>query len=49
MATAKIVPAPAFNRANLRALVRDGKIFAVEFIKRTDGSLRRMVCRLDVT
>jgi len=46
MATACIVP--AFNRTNLRALVQDGQIFAVEFIKRTDGTLRRMVCRLGV-
>lgn len=46
MATAHIVPAT--NRANLKALVQDGQIFAVEFIKRTDGSLRRMVCRLGV-
>lgn len=49
MAATQIVPtAPAFNRTNLRALVRDGQIFSVEFIKRTDGSLRRMVCRLGV-
>ena len=38
-----------FNRANLHSLVCDGQIFSVEFIKRTDGSLRRMVCRLGVT
>jgi hypothetical protein len=38
----------AFNRANLRALVQDGQIFAVEFVKRTDGGLRRMTCRLGV-
>ena len=44
MATATSLP--AFNRSNLRALVKDGQIFSVEFIKRTDGSLRHMVCRL---
>ncbi len=48
MATAQIVPTNVFNRTNLRALVQDGQIFSVEFIKRTDGSLRRMVCRLGV-
>jgi hypothetical protein len=37
-----------FNRANLRNLVQDGQIFSVEFIKRTTGELRRMVCRLGV-
>ena len=37
-----------FNRANLRNLVSDGGIFSVEFIKRTDGSLRKMICRLGV-
>jgi len=37
-----------FNRANLRALVQDGQIFAVKFIRRTDGNLRRMTCRLGV-
>jgi hypothetical protein len=37
-----------FNRTNLRALVQDGQIFSVEFIKRTDGNLRRMICRLGV-
>lgn len=41
-------PAAAFNRSNLHALVQDGQIFSVDFIKRTDGSLRRMVCRLGV-
>jgi hypothetical protein len=37
-----------FNRINLRNLVQDGQIFSVEFIKRTTGELRRMVCRLGV-
>ena len=46
MATATSLP--AFNRSNFRALVKDGQIFSVEFIKRTDGSLRHMVCRLGV-
>ncbi len=41
-------PSQPFNRANLRNLVSDGGIFSVEFIKRTDGSLRKMVCRLGV-
>jgi len=40
---------PAFNLRNLTALVSDGKIFSVEFIKRTTGDLRRMTCRLGVT
>jgi len=39
---------PQFNLANLHNLVADGAIFSVEFIKRTDGSLRKMVCRLGV-
>jgi hypothetical protein len=46
MATA--ISVPAFNLSNLSALVSDGQIFAVEFIKRADGKLRRMVCRLGV-
>lgn len=29
-------------------LVKNGKIFSVEFIKRTDGSLRRMTARTGV-
>ena len=32
----------------LRSLVADGKIFGVRFIKRTDGSLRTMACRVGV-
>jgi hypothetical protein len=39
---------PQFNLANLQNLVSDGGIFSVEFIKRTDGNLRKMVCRLGV-
>lgn len=41
-------PTPRLNRANLRNLVSDGMIFSVEFVKRTDGKLRKMVCRLGV-
>ena len=37
-----------FNRTNLRNLVADGGIFSVEFIKRSNGQLRKMVCRLGV-
>lgn len=40
---------PAFNLRNLTALVADGKVFGVEFIKRSTGELRRMNCRLGVT
>ena len=32
----------------LRSLVSDGKIFAVDFYKRSDGSLRRMLARTGV-
>jgi hypothetical protein len=32
----------------LRKLVGDGKFFVVEFVKRTDGKLRRMVARTGV-
>ena len=39
---------PRLNRANLRNLVSDGAIFGVEFIKRSDGTLRKMVCCLGV-
>ena len=38
-----------FNYQNLKALVSGGRIFSVEFVKRTDGTVRRMVCRLGVT
>ena len=42
-------PAPApFNIRNLHNLVADGAIFSVEFIKRSDGTLRKMVCRTGV-
>lgn len=37
-----------FNLTNLQNLVSDGSIFSVEFIKRTDGSHRKMACRLGV-
>jgi len=33
----------------LKIAATKGKIFSVSFIKRTDGSLRRMVCRTGVT
>lgn len=33
---------------DLRALVSDGKIFGVRFIKRTDGTLRTMAARTGV-
>ena len=39
---------PAFNLRNFTALVSDGKIFSVKFIKRTTGELRRMTCRIGV-
>ena len=38
-----------FNLKNLQNLVSDGAIFSVEFIKRSNGELRKMVCRLGVT
>lgn len=28
--------------------IQDGKIFSVKFVKRTDGTVRDMVCRLGV-
>jgi hypothetical protein len=34
--------------STLKALTADGKIFGVRFIKRTDGTLRRMACRVGV-
>lgn len=37
-----------FNLKNLQNLVSDGAIFSVEFIKRSNGELRKMVCRLGV-
>lgn len=36
------------NRANLKNLVSDGAIFSVEFVKRSNGQLRKMVCRMGV-
>ena len=39
---------PAFNLRNLTALVSDGQIFTVEFIKRTTGDLRKLNCRIGV-
>lgn len=39
---------PQFNLSNLQNLVSDGSIFSVEFIKRTDNQLRKMLCRLGV-
>jgi len=38
-----------FTLSNLNKLVSDGKIFHIEFIKRTTGELRKMRCRLGVT
>ncbi len=41
--------APAdFSLANLQNLVSDGRTFSIWFIKRTNGELRKMVCRLGV-
>lgn len=37
-----------FTLSNLGKLVSDGKIFHIEFIKRTTGELRKMRCRLGV-
>lgn len=37
-----------FNLANLKNLVSDGTIFSVDFIKRSNGERRTMVCRLGV-
>lgn len=37
-----------FNIKNLQNLVSNGAIFSVEFIKRSNGELRKMVCRLGV-
>jgi len=41
--------ATGFTLNNLKKLVSDGKIFHIEFIKRTTGELRKMRCRLGVT
>jgi len=40
--------ATGFTLNNLYKLASDGKIFQVEFIKRTTGELRKMRCRLGV-
>ena len=37
-----------FNRRNLKNLVSDGRIFSVEFIKRSTGELRTMTARIGV-
>ncbi|SFL24154.1 hypothetical protein SAMN05216302_104620 [Nitrosomonas aestuarii] len=37
-----------FNLFNLQNLVSVGAIFSVEFIKRSNGELRKIVCRLGV-
>ena len=42
------VTLPQFNLSNLQNLVSNGAIFSVEFIKRSNGELRKMVCRLGV-
>ncbi len=34
--------------SRLKSLVSDGKIFGVRFVKRTDGTVRRMACRTGV-
>lgn len=36
------------NLKNLQNLVSDGAIFSVEFVKRSNGELRKMVCRMGV-
>ena len=36
------------NLGELREMVSSGQIFAVEFIKRTNGEHRKMLCRLGV-
>ena len=38
-----------FNYQNLKALVSNGQIFSVEFVKHGNDELRKMVCRLGVT
>ena len=44
----KATNTPSFTLNNLHKLVADGKIFQVEFVKRTTGELRKMRCRLGV-
>ncbi len=41
-------PVTRFNHKNLQNLVSNGAIFSVEFIKRSNGELRKMICRLGV-
>ena len=41
-------PKRTFNRRNLNNLVSDGRIFSVEFIKRSTGELRTMTDRVGV-
>lgn len=36
------------TREQILALVRDGRFFKVRFVKRTDSSVRDMVCRVGV-
>jgi len=43
-----VEPVTRFNHKNLQNLVSNGAIFSVEFIKRSNGELRKMVCRLGV-
>ena len=44
----ELEPTVPFNVRNLHNLVSDGAIFSVEFVKRSDGTLRKMVCRTGV-
>ncbi len=37
-----------FTQPNLQRLVSDGKVFSVQFIKRSTGELRKMRCRTGV-
>ena len=46
--TTEAVKAPTLNLTNFTALVQDGTIFSVEFIKRTTGERRKMLCRTGV-
>ena len=43
-----MAPKRTFNRRNLNNLVSDGRIFSVEFIKRSTGELRIMTARTGV-
>ena len=44
----ELEPTVPFNVRNLHNLVADGAIFSVEFVKRSDGTVRKMVCRTGV-